>query len=85
MDSGRTGQHREPDTPGASDGRVPPGPRTVQDVDHCRGYGVQRRVARMYYFSFPSKFLLEIRLNDFVFGCVLDVDCSRGKWGEVKV
>ena len=40
VDFGCTGQHRKPHTPGTSNGRVPLGPRPVQDGDHSCGYGL---------------------------------------------
>ena len=40
VDFGCTGQHRKPYPPGTPDGRVPLGPRPVQDGDHSCGYGL---------------------------------------------
>lgn len=40
VDFGRTGQHRKSHPPGTSNGRVPVGPRPVQDGDYSCGYGL---------------------------------------------
>ena len=40
VDFGCTWQHRKPHPPGTPDGRVPLGPRPVQNGDHSCGYGL---------------------------------------------